>query len=79
MFLPDSFVNELGLLTKHADAVLGYKPKEFPVPSLGFKSTGTMKPVSKSTNYSLTNSSAPVSVSGVASNTKSVPPPVIRK
>ena len=75
MFLPDSFVHELSLFTKRADAVLGYKSNSIPAhsSSLGSK----IKP--KGTNYSMTNASAPVAANGVANNTKAVPPPTIRR
>ena len=73
-----SFLDELDKIAANVAAadVSGVKPA--PIPSLSKTVSPAVKPQTKATNYATINTQAPMAASGVASGSKSVPPPPVR-
>ena len=73
-----SFLDELSKIAANMAAadVSGVKPAS--IPSLAKAVSPATKPQTKATNYATINTQAPMAASGVASSSKSVPPPPVR-
>jgi hypothetical protein len=73
-----SFLDELDKIAANVATtdVSGVKPAA--IPSLTKTISPATKPQTKATNYATINTQAPLAAPGVASGSKSVPPPPVR-